>query len=78
MDASIYFEEVPDDAGLDLVLRYNDLTFDQLAKIADFFGTKSINLGTESRDDGFCDTCSSPYSVQIIRVRGITKRMGKK
>lgn len=54
-------------------LRYHETTFSDLEKLSIAFGTKDINLGTERRDDGYCETCSYSYTVNTIRVESITK-----
>lgn len=54
--------------GFFVEFREHDLSFDDLRQISEAFGTKNINIGHETRDDGFCDTCSSPYSVTTIAV----------
>ena len=56
-----------------LVIRDHDLSFDTLQQISDVFGTKNINVGSDTRDDGYCETCSSPYSVSMVYVNDATK-----
>ena len=58
-----------------IVFKYTDVTFALLQKISKAFGTTNINFGSETRDDGYCDTCSSPYSATIVRVEDVTKGM---
>ncbi len=62
--------------GFNIVVREHDTSFDDLQAVSNAFGTKNINMGSERRDDGYCDTCSYPYSVNVIRVDGYT-RVGK-
>lgn len=58
---------------LKITFRYHDVTFDDLQKLADEFGTKKINFGSETRQGGYCDTCAYSYSVNVVRVEEITK-----
>ncbi len=50
----------------------DSVDFDLLLKLSKLFQTKKINLGSESRDDGYCETCSNPYSVVVIRINEAT------
>ena len=63
----------PKKRSLSLVFRYEEVGMQDLDVISEIFGTKLINIGSEERDDGYCETCSSPYSATIIRVSGITR-----
>ena len=47
------------------------VTFDKLAALSDLFQTRKINLGTETREGGYCETCAYSYSVVVIRVEDI-------
>lgn len=51
--------------------RYHETSFDDLSKISEAFGTKNINLGTEERSEGYCETCHYSYTVNIVRVESI-------
>lgn len=44
-----------------------------LLRLTKILGTEDISFKSERRDDGYCESCSSPYSALLIRVRGITK-----
>ncbi len=48
------------------------ITFDMLATISDWFGTRLINLRAEHGNDGYCETCDSPWTAQAIYIDGIT------
>lgn len=46
----------------------DSVTFDTLQKLADIYGTTIINVGSESRETGYCETCCGSYSVTIVTV----------
>lgn len=52
-----------------LSFRDHDVSFEDLEWLSKTFNTKNINVGTENRDDGYCETCSSPYSVNVIYIK---------
>lgn len=49
------------------------LTFAWLEEIAEAFGTKHIDVRTETRSGGYCETCAYEYSVAILDVQKVTK-----
>jgi len=53
---------------IELSTRSKDIDFDVLAKLSELFKTKLVNLGSETRDAGFCETCSYSYSVITVRI----------
>lgn len=55
--------------------RYRDTSFDDLSKLSKYFGTKNINMGSEVRHGGYCETCSYSYTVNIVTIRDITKNL---
>lgn len=59
-------------ATITLELREAEFTFANLVLLSEMFGTRDINMSSEQRDDGYCETCSSPYSVQIVRISNVT------
>lgn len=61
------------EGGFTVEFRDHEVTFDDLMKLSETFGTKKINFGTETRNDGFCDTCSYSYSVCVVRVDDISE-----
>ena len=50
----------------------SEITFDKLQKIVDLFNTKNININSETRHTGGCDTCAYNYSVNILFVKDVT------
>ena len=76
MDLSTRIDSIaPDTVAIEI--RDNDLTFAQLKQISEVLGTDLIDFSSETRDYGFCGTCSSPYACVIVRVRGVTKWPGE-
>lgn len=59
-----------------LGFRERDLTFEDLLALSNAFGTTNINVGTENRDDGYCETCSNPYSLTVVYIKNATKGLG--
>lgn len=47
-------------------VRYHDVCFDDLARISKALGTTRINLGSEVREGGYCETCRHSYSVTVM------------
>lgn len=56
--------------GFSIEFRYHDTSFEDLEKISKAFGTKNINMGTEERSEGYCETCHYSYTVNIVQVDG--------
>lgn len=45
------------------------VTFQIMDKLAKEFNTQEINLSSETRNDGYCETCYHEYSVTVITIR---------
>lgn len=48
--------------------KYHDVTFEDLTQLSEIFGTRDINLGSETREGGYCETCRFNYDVTIITI----------
>lgn len=48
-------------------------TFDKLTTLSELFGTTMINLGSEERSGGYCETCAYDYTVSVATIIGPTK-----
>ncbi len=44
------------------------LSFDEMFKISTIFNTRKINVGTETRTDGYCDTCSYTVTYHVLTI----------
>lgn len=64
-----------DNTTVQVEFQYRDTSFDDLSKLSEFFGTKNINMGTERRSGGYCETCHYSYTVNIVTIRDITKNL---
>ncbi len=53
--------------------KYHDITFADLQLLSELFGTTDINIGSEAREGGYCDTCRHSYSVNSITENNPTK-----
>lgn len=58
--------------GDDVLITFRDgVTFDKLSAISVMFGgTKLIDIGSEERQGGYCETCAYSYTVAVVNVRG--------
>lgn len=61
--------------GVELEIQYHELTFDDLTKISEFFGTKKINIGSETRETGYCDSCHGTEARTILSILEPTRGM---
>lgn len=52
-------------------LHYHETSFSDLQGISEEFKTKDINLGSEMRNGGYCETCSY-YIVNLVTVKNYT------
>lgn len=57
--------------------QYHDTSFDDLMKISEAFNTRKINLGSERRSSGYCETCYHSYSVNVVRVEELPSEWGR-
>lgn len=51
----------------------HQFTFDDMAKLSEMFGTNNINIGSESRTYGYCETCGGEEQLTVLTVYKITK-----
>lgn len=49
-------------------IRYHDITYEDLRKISDLFGTTKINIDNEVREEGYCETCRHSYNVTTLTI----------
>ena len=61
---------------LELEVDSTDVSFDDLAKLSEEFGTRRINIRSETREEGYCETCRYTSSVAIVEISGITRWPG--
>lgn len=47
------------------------VTFDDLQILSSRLGTTKINLGTQTRDEGYCESCHSYYGVVTVNIEAI-------
>ena len=52
-------------------LRYHDITFEELQEISKALGTTKINLDSETREGGYCDTCRYSYSITVLTAMDV-------
>lgn len=50
-----------------------EITYDVMEKISELFGTKNINIRTETMSTGGCDTCNYEWEQGILVVSDITR-----
>lgn len=54
-------------------VRYHDVTFEDLQRLSITFGTTLINVGSEIRESGGCETCNFTYTVSVITIMNPTR-----
>lgn len=47
--------------------------YDHLEKLSTVFGTKRINLTSETRSSGGCETCNFEWGVTMVEVKDVTR-----
>lgn len=52
-------------------VRSHDVTFEDISKISLALGTTKINLGSEVREGGYCETCAFSYTIDVITVMDV-------
>lgn len=64
----------PIDGIMKITLReFSDtFNFEDLEKISKILGTKHINLSSETREGGYCETCRYTTSVLVLECAGVT------
>lgn len=50
----------------------HELSFDNLQTLSTVFQTKKINIGTERRNTGGCETCNYSYNVPTLDLWEVT------
>lgn len=56
-----------------LECRYHDVTFEDLQKVSELFGTAKINLDNEIREGGYCETCRYSYSITVLTIMQVRR-----
>lgn len=51
----------------------DSITFDTLKTLSEIYGTTHINVDSEAREGGYCETCRYSYNATIITVVGPTE-----
>lgn len=52
-------------------INYHDITFDDLTMVSKALGTSKINLDSQTREGGYCETCRYSYTVTVLTVMDI-------
>lgn len=65
------YQENAEQGTVEIAVRYTDVNFDLLEKLAHLFNTRLINIGSETRNEGYCETCSYEYSVVTLFISGV-------
>ena len=56
---------------LSFLLRRTEFNAEKLFKLSDFLETRVIKIDTETRNDGYCDTCSYEYGVMRLTIENV-------
>jgi hypothetical protein len=65
--------EAMNEKGFVICFEEHETSFDDLVKISEAFGTKVINFKSETREGGYCETCSYSYSVNLVSVDDVAE-----
>ncbi len=57
--------------GVITIATQEEITFKMLDQLSNLFKTESINLSSDTRDEGYCETCSYTYSVNVITIKDL-------
>lgn len=60
------------DRSFDIEFEDRNTSFADMEEISKVFGTRNINFKSESREGGYCETCSYSYTVNIVTVADIS------
>ena len=47
-------------------VRYHDVSFEDLVRVSKALGTTQINLDSQVRESGYCETCRYSYSITVL------------
>lgn len=64
----------PGSKGQQLVIihaRFHDVSFEDLQRVSGLLGTTKINMDSEVREGGYCETCRYSYSITVLTVSDI-------
>ncbi len=65
------YQELDLKDGILTIATTETITFKLLDQISELFKTESINLSSETRNEGYCETCSYEYSVNVITIKDL-------
>lgn len=65
------YKEYPERNEVRFELRRTEFNAEKLFALSDALGTGTIGIETETRWDGYCDTCSCEYGVMVLTARGV-------
>lgn len=66
------YVERPDISEVSFVIDNVDFDAAKLFALSDLLGTGTIGIETETRNEGYCETCSYEYGVMVLTARGVT------
>lgn len=65
------YKEYPARAEVEFVLQRTEFNAEKLFKLSDLLGTGTIEIETETRYGGYCETCSYEYGVMVLTAKGV-------
>lgn len=65
------YEEDPKLGTINVSLDSNDIEFDLLNKLSTVLNTKLIDIGSSSREEGYCETCAYTQEITTLFIRGV-------
>lgn len=65
------YEEDPKSGTVRIEVDTEAIDFDMLQKLTVVFGTKLIDIGSSTREEGYCETCAYTQAVTTLSIRGV-------
>lgn len=66
------YEEFPSEGIIKLTVGTEQLSFDLLRKLSSVLNTKLIDIGSGTREEGYCETCAYTQEFTTLTIRGVS------
>lgn len=65
------YTERPSRKEVSFISDRTEFTAERLFALSDLLGTGTIGIEAETRNGGYCETCSYEYGVMVFTARGV-------
>lgn len=65
-DVTVRPSELGDHEIVAIELQYYDIKFEDLVEVSKALGTTRINIDSDVRERGYCETCRYSYTVTVL------------